>query len=60
MKRGAHLKNFVSMVGIDTMVVGGSDIAKNILRVKLFVLSFCEKKRDGCKFVLANGRNERI
>jgi len=30
-KKGAHLKNFISMVGIDTMAVGGSDIAKDLL-----------------------------
>ncbi|CAF3420279.1 unnamed protein product [Rotaria socialis] len=31
-KKGAHLKNFVSMVGVDTMAIGGSDIAKDLLR----------------------------
>ncbi|CAF1273590.1 unnamed protein product [Rotaria sordida] len=31
-KKGAHLKNFVSMVGMDTMAIGGSDIAKDLLR----------------------------
>jgi hypothetical protein len=33
-KKGAHLKNFVSMVAIDTMAIGGSDIAKDLLRVR--------------------------
>jgi len=31
-KKGAHLKNFVSMVGMDTMAIGGSEIAKDLLR----------------------------
>jgi len=31
-KKGAHLKNFVSMVDMDTMAIGGSDIAKDLLR----------------------------
>ncbi|CAF1297363.1 unnamed protein product [Rotaria sordida] len=31
-KKGAHLKNFVSMVGMDTMAIGGSGIAKDLLR----------------------------
>ncbi|UJR10784.1 hypothetical protein I4U23_014971 [Adineta vaga] len=31
-KKGAHLKNYVSMIGMDTMTVGGSDIAKDLLR----------------------------
>ncbi|CAF4550318.1 unnamed protein product [Rotaria sp. Silwood1] len=31
-KKGAHLKNFVSMVAMDTMAIGKSDIAKDLLR----------------------------
>ncbi|CAF1636033.1 unnamed protein product [Adineta ricciae] len=31
-KKGAHLKNYVSIVGMDTMAIGGSDIAKDLLR----------------------------
>ncbi len=41
MKKGSHLKNFVSMVGMDTMAIGGSDIAKDLLRVRRF--SFIEE-----------------
>jgi hypothetical protein len=36
-KKGAHLKNFISMVSIDTMAIGGSDIAKDLLHVKDFI-----------------------
>jgi hypothetical protein len=32
-KKGSHLKNFISMVATDTMAIGGSDIAKDLLRV---------------------------
>jgi hypothetical protein len=32
-KKGSHLKNFISMVAMDTMAIGGSDIAKDLLRV---------------------------
>lgn len=31
-KRGAHLKNFVSMIDVDTMAIGASDTARNLLR----------------------------
>ncbi|CAF2382906.1 unnamed protein product [Rotaria sp. Silwood2] len=31
-KKGSHLKNFVSMVAMDTMAIGKSDIAKDLLR----------------------------
>ncbi|CAF3319498.1 unnamed protein product [Rotaria socialis] len=31
-KKGAHLKNYVSMVAMDTMAIGKSDIAKDLLR----------------------------
>ncbi len=37
-KKGAHLKNFLSMVATDTMAIGESDIAKDLLRVKLLFI----------------------
>ena len=61
-KKGAHLKNFVSMVAIDTMAIGGSDIARDLLRVNVVIILF----RINLKvfFFLeslqANGRDERI
>ena len=33
-KKGAHLKNFVSMIDVDTMAIGASDTARNLLRVR--------------------------
>ena len=33
-KKGAHLKNFVSMIDVDTMAIGSSDTARNLLRVR--------------------------
>ena len=32
-KRGSHLKNYVSMIGADTMAIGGSEVARDLLRV---------------------------